>query len=315
MKLVYFGTPDFAAKILHGLLSNPLEAEVALVVTGKSKPRGRHSLVPTPVAQTAQEFALPVFECDSPKDPLLVQTIQEIQLDLGVIVAWRILPEAVFAAPKLGTINLHGSLLPLYRGAAPVQRAVWNGARETGLTVFRLDRNIDTGNILLSKSVEVSKSDTSGDIFEKFVPVGIDLLREAIHRFVMGIVETVPQPMIGATPAPKIKPEERWIDWTQPVEYVRRHIHALSPEPGAVTIVDKERVLLYRVAVDLNATETAPPGTIRIEKKNWRVRCGDGWLQIIEAAREGRKVLTGSEFANGMVSWNGKRFIDEVSPQ
>ncbi len=306
LEIVFFGTPQIAADVLTALASDNRFA-IKLVVTGVAKPRGRHSLVPTIVADCAAKLGLPVFETDSPKDPALVDKINEVAPDFGIIVAWRILPEAVYAAPKRGTLNLHGSLLPKYRGAAPIQRSVWNGDQETGLTVFLLDRGVDTGKIVLSKTLPVSPKDTSGDLFQRFAPIGADLLIEALVGLAEERLVPMTQPLGEATPAPKIKQVERWIDWTQTAESIRRHIHALSPEPCATTKLGETRVLLYRVK-EIDRSESANPGTILVDKRGCYVATGAGWLEIVEAAREGKRPLCGMEFARGIANWNGKQF-------
>jgi len=306
-RIIYFGTPQFAADVLQGL-HNDTRIKIELVVTGSAKARGRHSSVPTPVATTATSLSIPVFETDDPKSPELLEKIESIHPDLGVIVAWRILPESVYSSPRLGTVNLHGSLLPKYRGAAPIQRAIWNGELETGMTVFLLDKGIDTGNVLLSQIIPIDPLDTSGDLFNRFAPLGVVLLQKAITGLTEGILTLHQQSSESATPAPKIKPDERRIDWAYNSNNLRCQIHALSPEPGAVTNYGDIRVIILRVREIYNE-ENREPGTIVIDKKHLRVATGDGWLQIDEIAREGKKAMSGVEFSRGIQQWNGGKFV------
>ena len=305
-RIIYFGTPQFAADVLRSVHSNP-DLRIELVVTGVAKTRGRHSTVPTPVAVTANELGLPILETDTPKDSELLQRIQSISPDLGVIVAWRILPEDVYAAPRMGTVNLHGSLLPKYRGAAPIQRAIWNGETETGLTVFLLDKGVDTGNVLLSRKIPIEPTDTAGDLLKRFVPIGVELLRTAVTGLAEGNLTPQPQSSESASPAPKIKPEERWIDWSLPATKIRQQIHALSPEPAAVTKYGDTRIILFR-AHEIDNEDGGEPGRIIVEKNGLRIATGEGWLAIDNAAREGKKAMTGAEFARGIQQWNGAKF-------
>lgn len=307
-RILYFGTPQFSSDILYGLSLDD-RLEIIGVVTGKRKLRGRHSSVPTPVAITAEKLGIPVFECDQPKSIELKEFVDSFPADFGIIVAWRILPETIYSAPRFGTMNLHGSLLPKYRGAAPVQRAIWNGETKTGLTVFLLNQGVDTGNVLLQEKMAISDHETSGDLFEKMTPIGIELLKTAIIGFATNQLTPQLQPNEQTTPAPKIKPSERWIHWNESSIMIRNQIHALSPSPCAITLVDGVRVLFYRVsAIEVDTIrDDNDVGTISLTPHTLMIRTVDGWLRIHSLAIEGKRVMSDQEFLNGYRSWHSKR--------
>lgn len=297
IRILFFGTPKFASDILLGLHQFSFFRIVG-VITGTSKIRGRHSLAPTDVCKTAKQLGLSVFECDSPKSEALLEFVQSVPSDIGVIVAWKILPEPIYRQPKYGTINLHASLLPQYRGAAPIQRAIWNGEKETGLTVFLLNAGIDTGQILLQKKLPLYDTDTTGDVLERFAPIGISLLKDAILGICNQTLTPIPQSDTLATLAPKIRPEERWIRWEQSAEEIKRQIHALSPEPCAITEVENQRILFYRATTSPISTDH-PYGTILVEKREVKFVTGKGTLIAQSLCLEGKKIMTGAEFYNG----------------
>ncbi|MCX7834734.1 MAG: methionyl-tRNA formyltransferase [bacterium] len=305
IRVIYFGTPKFASSILLHLNNSPF-IQIVGVVTGIPKTRGRNASVPTDVAKVAKRLGLDVFECDSPKSDVLYHYLQNASADVGVVVAWKILPERIFTAPKFGTINLHASLLPKYRGAAPIQRAIWNGEKESGLTVFLLNSGIDSGKILLQKKCPLYDTDTTGDVLERFIPIGAEMLEEAIVALYQNTINPIEQQDDLVTLAPKIKPEERRINWNQPAIQILRQIHALSPEPCAYTEVDQIRILFYRVSI-APKEENYPCGTILVEKGQIKFVTSDGTLVAESLCLEGKKKMTGKEFYNGYRHFHLKR--------
>ena len=297
MKLVFMGTPDFAVPTLEKLAQS--RHEVLLVVTGPDKPRGRgQRLRPTPVKEAAQKLGLPVYQPESLRDPAVAEHLRTFPADLYVVVAFRILPEQIIEIPPRGVINLHASLLPKYRGAAPIQWAILNGEKETGLTTFFIEKGIDTGDIILQEKVEIFPGETAGELHDRLARLGAELVLKTVDLIEAGKAPRRKQEG-EATRAPKIRPEMAEIHWDRPADEIERQIRAFSPVPGAFTFLHGKRVKIYRA--QKAPVEIPPsPGKIRVEQgQRLLASARDGWLEILELQEEGRKRLKAEEFLRG----------------
>lgn len=248
MRLVFMGTPLIAADVLTALAAS--SHEVAVVVTRPDKPQGRGlKLAPPPVKRTALELGLPVLQPASVKDPGFAEELSALRADLHVVVAFAILPPAVIASARLGAVNLHGSLLPRWRGAAPIQRAIEAGDRETGMTIFRLDTGIDTGRILLRQTMPIGPDDTSGELFARMAEAGAPLLLQAIAGLEAGTLSGEIQDETLATRAPKLSHAEGRLDWSQPATKLHDKIRAFQPAPGCWTLFDGRELGILRTGL------------------------------------------------------------------
>ena len=338
MRIVFMGTPAFAVPSLRALVEGGYE--VAGVVTNPDKAVGRHghTLVPSPVKQYAVSQGLPVLQPDRLKDESFVAALREWQADVQVVVAFRLLPEVVWAMPPMGTFNLHAALLPNYRGAAPIQWALINGERETGLTTFLLDRDVDTGRILLQVRVPIADDDDAGTLHDRLMERGAQLVVETLDGLQRGTLTPVDQHLWPAPaalrPAPKIFRDTCRIDWRQSAEQVRNLLRGLCPTPGAWTLlkapderpgdapgdapadVDSplaqshsslftlnsslpgELLKIYKAALS-DYAEPAAPGTLLCIDGHLLARCGDGWLTLLEVQPAGKKRMSGADFLRG----------------
>jgi methionyl-tRNA formyltransferase len=247
LRIVFMGTPDFAVASLDALVKAGLQ--VVAVVTAPDKPSGR-GLHPTPsaVKKYAIEQGLPVLQPEKLKDPAFINSLAQLKADVQVVVAFRMLPEVVWNMPPLGTINVHGSLLPQYRGAAPIHRAVMNGEKVTGVTTFRLQHAIDTGGILLQEALPVGEDENTGTVYEKLSLLGAQLLVKTMKGLAAGDLKEQPQDSLIKEPlhlAPKIFTEDCIIHWDQPVAVIHNQIRGLSPSPGALSKLGEKTLKIY----------------------------------------------------------------------
>jgi methionyl-tRNA formyltransferase len=308
LRLVFMGTPTFAVPSLEALDSAG-HRPVAVVTSPDAPGRRGKPPTPPPVKQAAERLGIePVLQPESPKDAAFLEQIQALDPDLLVVVAFKILPPAVFEAARLGAFNLHGSLLPRYRGAAPIQRAVMSGDEETGLTTFALAVQVDTGGIILQQRLPLDPDWTSGDLHDRMMTMGADLVVETVERYARGEVRPVQQDDRLATPAPKLFREEGEVDWAQPASRVRRLIHGFSPAPGAWTVWRGEPLKLYRAALEQPETGAdAEVGEVAQQDDRAFVRCGEGWLELIEVQPAGRRRQSAAEFVRGASLEPGER--------
>ncbi len=291
------GTPDFAVPSLDALVAAGL-APVA-VVTVADKPAGRGQTVKaSAVKQAAERHGLPVLQPDSMADPAFADDLRALDPDVFAVVAFRILPPAVFEIPRLGAFNLHGSLLPAYRGAAPITRALMDGVQETGVTTFFLQRTVDTGAIILARRVAVGPDDTAGDVHDRLAEVGAEAVVETVRQIAAGTAQAQPQDDTLASPAPKIFRDDARIDWTQPARAVHNHVRALSPFPGAWTEWQGETLKILR-AQPTSATVRGGPGTVAVRDGAMTVRCADGAVEVAEVQRQGKRRMAVADFLNG----------------
>lgn len=300
LKIVFFGTPDFAVASLKALLD--AKCNVVAVVTAPDKPSGRGlQLNASPVKQFATEHNLPVLQPVKLKDPDFLQTLRSYAADIHIVVAFRMLPEAVWNMPPMGTINVHGSLLPQYRGAAPINWAIINGEKETGVTTFKLKHEIDTGDILLNSKVTITDADNAGSIYEQLMNAGALLLVKTIEGLADGSIREQPQPAHNDSlkHAPKLFKEDMQIDWNKPARSIWNLIRGLSPYPAAFTQIAGKNFKVYAAHFDQMATNAAP-GTVETDHKQYlRIAAADGWVYIDELQQEGKKRMDITSFLRG----------------
>lgn len=306
MKIVFMGTPEFAVPSLKAIAEAGYE--IAAVVTNQDEPQGRGlKISPSAVKRAALGLGLPVIQAASLKDPEFVARLKTIAPDLMVVVAFKILPRDIFTIPKLGTFNLHASLLPRYRGAAPINWAIIRGERETGVTTFFLDDKVDTGKIILQKKTEISIDDTAGELAKRLSLAGAEAVVETIRLVENGNVKIIEQDNSLATTAPKISKENCQIDWSKPAKEVHNFIRGFSPEPGAYTFLDDKFLKIFRTRL---TGEKANPsaGEIKIEAGRFYASCSDELVEILELQLEGKKKLDAREFVRGARIESGEKF-------
>ena len=300
------GTPDFAVPSLDALVEAGL-APVA-VVTVPDKPAGRGMKLQTSAVKTAAERqGLPVLQPESLRDPAFVADLHALAPDVIAVVAFRILPPEVYGTARLGAFNLHGSLLPAYRGAAPIARALMDGVAETGVTTFLLKPSVDTGDVILRVPTPVGPDETAGDVHDRLAAIGADAVVETVRRLAGGTAVMEAQDDAQASPAPKLSREVARVDWAQPARRVHDHVRALSPFPGAWTTWRGETLKVLRTAVD-DALVVGEPGTV-VEVGDGRliVACADGAVRLLEVQREGRKRMPADAFLAGADLAPGER--------
>lgn len=296
MKIIFMGTPDFAIPSLKALLES--HNSVIAVVTTPDKERGRGQKVTyTAVKEFALQNNIEVLQPVSLKDESFTSRLKELQADLYVVVAFRILPKEVYTIPPKGAFNLHGSLLPKYRGAAPIQWAIINGEKETGLTTFFLQEKVDTGNVILKEKVEILDSDDFGSLHDKMSPVGAGLVLRTIDLIEKGDVPVETQDNTTATPAPKITKETAQIDWNKPAVQIQNLIRGLSPYPGACFIHNGKVIKIYKSS--LNLEKKLSPGEIYQTKTEAVIGCGKDAINLLEVQAEGRRRMGIEEFLRG----------------
>jgi len=308
MRLVFMGTPEFAAKSLETLHAS--KHEIIAVVTAVDKPRGRGRKVsPSAVKQTAIDLDLPVIQPSNLKNPEFIDKLKRFKLDLIVVVAFRILPEAVYSLPRLGSINLHASLLPNYRGAAPINWALINGESKTGITTFKLDKKVDTGSILLQKEVEISSDDNYGSLHDKLMIQGAELLLETIDAIEDKGLETSRQIDNEATPAPKLTSRTGLIDWQQPAVKINNLIRGLAPYPGAYGFLGQKKISILKAAA-IDSDSGQKPGIITESSSNKgiTVACGQNSLFIEKLKPQGKNVMGSADFVRGYHVKAGDKF-------
>ncbi|HUO22386.1 MAG TPA: methionyl-tRNA formyltransferase [Caulobacteraceae bacterium] len=298
MRIAFLGTPQFAVPALAELVAAGFE--VAAVYAQPPAPRGRgQELKPSPVQAFAESLGLPVSTPASMRDPGAIAAFQALDLDAAVVVAYgQILPLAVLDAPRLGSFNLHASLLPRWRGAAPIQRAIMAGDSVTGVQVMRMSEGLDEGPVLLGETVRIGPLDTAGTLQQRLAGVGAHLLPRALAAVERGGAQETPQAETGVTYAKKIKPAEARIDWSRPAAELDRHIRGLSPFPGAWFEAPSERgpVRVKALLSRLEEGEGAPGDVLDGELL---IACGSGAVRLLQAQREGRQVQDAHTFVRG----------------
>ena len=320
MRIVFMGTPDFAAETLKALLQSG--EEIAAVVTQPDKPVGRKAILqPSPVKVLAEEAGVPVLQPRRVRDEEAIDALRAIAPDLIVVAAFgQIIPKEILEMPPLGCVNVHASLLPKYRGAAPIQWALLDGEEETGITLMRMDEGLDTGDILAVRTVPVTGEDTGGSLFDKMASAGAKLLLENLEALKTQSLTPQPQPEESPTAyARMIKKEDGRIDWTREAAWIERQIRAMSPWPSAFTSLNGKNCKILRshlVLPDETNTEEhdtifadASAGTIvSADPQGIRVRTGKGILCVTELQLEGKKALPAADFLRGHPLGKGDTF-------
>lgn len=316
LRIVFMGTPEFAVPSLRALVGGGYN--VVGVVTTPDKPAGRgQKLHQSEVKRAALELGLPVLQPEKLKDPAFVEALRALRPDVGIVIAFRMLPEVVWAMPRLGTFNLHASLLPQYRGAAPINWAIINGETETGVTTFLLNHEIDKGGIIGQVRVPILAEDNVGTLYEKLMTTGTKLVTETVDRIAAGDIQPIEQQHIDEAtlrPAPKIFKEDCRIDWTREGRRIVDFIRGLSPYPAAWTEMYKEgsdEVLTAKIfsAAFESATHGQLCGTVESDGRTFiRVACADGWLALDELQIAGKKRLPVRELLLGWRDVHQYRF-------
>ncbi len=297
MKLVYMGTPDFAVPALDLLIESGLQP--VAVVTGQDKQRGRGRKVsPTPVKNVAEQHGIPIIQPDSVKDRQFASDVAGFEPDLIVVVAFRILPPQVFNAARFGAFNLHASLLPRFRGAAPIQRALMEGVHKTGVTTFFLREKVDTGNIILQERISVGPNETAGELHDRLAELGAQTVVDTVRLIERGQAKAMQQDDTSATPAPKISKDDCRIVWSMPNVEIHNQIRALSPYPGAWTRHAGSRLKIFRT-LPTESDGGAEPGTIIEVSGRLEIACGSGGIRVVELQREGKSRVSAVDFVNG----------------
>ena len=287
------GTPDFAVPSLEALLT---KHEVVLVVTQPDKPKGRgKKMVPTPVKACALEHGIPVLQPEKVKEPEFVEQLRSYEPDLIAVTAFgQILSEPILEMPKYGCINVHGSLLPKYRGAAPMQWSIIDGEKVTGITTMYMAKGLDSGDMLLKAEVEITDEDTFATIHDKMAVTGANLLLDTLDQLEAGTLERIPQDHDAATYAPMITKETGHIDWSKNRQDIINLIRGLNPVPAAYTIYEEEVLKIFGAVIsDVQVDGAANGEIVAVVKKGFVVKCGDGCLLITEVqARGGKRMMT-----------------------
>ncbi len=304
MRIVFFGTSSFAARVLAKLMEQ--EVNVVAIVTRPDRSKGRHlQSSPPPVKEMAQKLRpdIPLFQPEKASTAEFAQILQAFQADLFVVVAYgEIIKKNLLEIPKLGCINIHASLLPKFRGAAPIHRALMAGEKQTGITIIEMSAQMDAGDILALEAIPVPPQMTFGELEPLLCELSCKLLFKVIRQYAHGSVTKIPQEHALSTLAPKMTPEEELIDWQRPAEVIHNQIRALSPTPGASCQIligdDKKRLKIKRSHI---TSGSDVPGTIlQFGKEGFIVACGEGALRLLEVQLEGKKTMTAEEFIRGV---------------
>lgn len=302
LRIIFMGTPEFAVPSLEILLSNG--KNVVAVITAPDKPQGRGQKVSFSEVKTcALKHNLPVLQPTNLKSPEFHQQLKALNANLQIVVAFRMLPEAVWSMPKYGTFNLHGSLLPQYRGAAPINWAIINGEKETGVTTFFLKHEIDTGSIIFQEKEPISYDDNVGTVYQRLMEKGAGLVLKTVEAIASGNFPSVPQQQHDALRhAPKIFKETCEINWDQPSESVRNFIRGLSPYPGAWTTIGGKTFKIYSAEANVGGANTSGPvvGEYATDNESYlHFTTADGYIAVTELQPEGKKRMSVKDFFRG----------------
>lgn len=303
LRLIFMGTPDFSVPTLLAL--HAAGHEIVAVYTREPKPGGRRGLelVPTPVEREARKLGIAVLTPKSLRTPEAQAEFAAFNADAAVVIAYgMILPKAVLEAPRLGCFNVHASILPRWRGAAPINRAIMAGDKESGVTIMQMDEGLDTGAMALMERMQISADMTAGDLHDALAQLGADAMPRALAAAERGTLSLTPQPEAGVTYAAKISKDETRIDWSKPAADVHNHIRGLSPFPGAWFELDGVRVKVLRTTL---APGKGAPGTALDDRLT--IACGDGAVRLVQIQRAGAKAMTADEFLRGTAVRTGTR--------
>lgn len=313
LKIVFFGTPEFAVESLKNLYEKGYNISAVVTMPDRTGGRG-NKVIESDVKKYALSVGLPILQPDKLKAPEFVDKLREINADLFIVIAFRMLPEVVWQMPRLGTFNLHGSLLPKYRGAAPINRAIMAGETETGVTTFFLKHEIDTGDIIDSRSTPIGPDDDFENVYNSLMKIGADMVIDTVDSIIKGSLNTIPQPEGDFSPAPKIFKEDCKIDWSKSAQEIHNLVRGLCPIPTAFTnMVDNDgkitAIKIFKTKISEESifeNETAP-GQILISNKKIYVATGDGTLEIISLQPAGKKRMDSLPFILG---YHPAKFVD-----
>jgi len=300
MKIVFMGTPDFAVASLDALVQ--AKFDVVAVVTAPDKPAGRGQKInESAVKKYAVEKSIPVLQPEKLKNPEFLAALKSYQADLQVVVAFRMLPEVVWNMPPKGTINLHGSLLPQYRGAAPINHAIINGEKESGVTTFFLTHEIDTGDIILSDRTPIGDDETAGELHDKLMVIGANLLVKTVTAISNGDFTEQPQPQSNELKhAPKIFKEDCKIDWNNSSAMIHNLIRGLSPYPTAFTLLNDKTLKIFKAEPEEKEPGIAAGGFLTDGKTYLKFATKDGFIRLLDIQFEGKKRMLIEDFLRGM---------------
>ena len=301
-RIVFMGTPAFAVASLSALLQAKMN--VVGVVTAPDKPAGRGmQLQQSAVKQFAQAHHLPILQPEKLKSPEFIEALRQWKPDIQVVVAFRMLPEMIWSLPPMGTLNVHGSLLPQYRGAAPINWAIIHGEKETGVTTFQLQHAIDTGAILLQDRIPIGPNSTAGEIHDTMMEVGAQLLVNTLHGLMDNTIKAVPQEQIigndALKHAPKIYTKDCEINWESNAATIHNLVRGLAPFPGAITKIDGKIVKLFLTKIIETSPQEAPGSFITDGKTYAKIACKDGYIELQDIQWEGKKRMPITDFLRG----------------
>ena len=299
MRIVYMGTPEIAATILERLLEEPYE--VVLVVTQPDRPKGRgNTLTCSPVKELAVSRGIPVFTPEKLRLPENVDVVREAEPDMIVVAAFgQILPKSVLDIPRYGCINVHASLLPKYRGAAPIQWSILDGESETGITIMYMNEGLDTGDILLQKVVPIDAVETGGSLHDKLAETGAEALVEAIPGIIDGTLEPVPQGEMTTPYAKQLTKEMGRLDFSWDAEKLERYVRGLNPWPGTYTFRDGQMLKIWAAEVCDGSYEAMPGTVVAVDKNSFSVQTGSGALRVTEVQPQGKRRMSAEEYLRG----------------
>jgi methionyl-tRNA formyltransferase len=299
MKIIFMGTPDFAVASLDILVKNGYDVVAVITATDKMGGRGGKDLIQSAVKKYAVENNLKVLQPEKLRNEDFLADLKSLNADLQVVVAFRMLPEMVWNMPRLGTINLHGSLLPAYRGAAPINWAVVNGEKETGVTTFFLQQEIDTGDVLMSAKLAIGEDESAGEVHDRMMLLGAETVLDSVRKIELGGYELSPQDDNKASKAPKIFLETCEINFNQPAKNVHDFIRGMSPFPTAWTMLNDVLLKVYKASYIVENHDFTI-GDFLTDKKNYlRFYTPDGWILLEEIQLQGKKRMKIKEFLNG----------------
>ena len=297
------GTPDFAVPSLQAIAAEKNDFEIVLVVTGKDKPRkSKHAVAePSAVKKAAGALGLPLYEVDDVTDPEFAEKVAACRPDVIVVAAFRILPPAVYEQAAHGAFNLHASLLPAYRGAAPINWSLIRGEQETGVTTFFLQRRVDTGTVILQEKTPIASDENATELVRRLSVIGAGVVVNTLHLIASGSVPVSAQDEALASRAPKLTRDNTRIQWSQPVAGINNFIRGLALKPTAWTTFEGKTIKIFRAAPGEASSDnfSASPGTVRVSQGKLLAKGGDGWLELLSLQLEGRKPMEAAEFLRG----------------
>ena len=297
MKIIFMGTPDFAAASLEALIDS--RHEIQAVVTQPDKPKGRKGeLTPSPVKVVAEEKGIKVYQPLKVRDEEFVKTLRAYNPDVMVVVAFgQIIPLSILQMPKFGCVNIHGSLLPKYRGAAPIQWAVLDGEKETGITTILMDEGIDTGDILLKKTIKIDTDETSGSLFDKLMALGAETILETLDELEKGNLTPTKQGESPTAYAKMLTKAMGLIDFTRPAKELDCFVRGMDPWPSAYTLLSGKTLKLWKVRAVEGGGKAG--SVINIDKESFTIACGEGAIEVLEVQLEGKKRMSAGDFLKG----------------